>query len=78
MVAQLSETRREKGAMGRYKGYREVAQWNTCKVADDIEDVMAQLHDLQQALGTISRDARIQFRPRRDKATAPGAEPDAA
>jgi hypothetical protein len=56
--------------MGRYKGYREVAQWNTCKVADDIEDVMARLHDLQQALGTISRDARIQFQPRTDKKSA--------
>jgi hypothetical protein len=78
MVAQLRQTRRETSAMARYREYREVRQWNTCKVADDIEDVMARLHDLQQALGTISRDARIQYQPRRDKATAPGAEPDAA
>jgi hypothetical protein len=69
-TAQLRQTRRETGAMGRYKEYREVRQWNSCKVADDIEDVMARLHDLQQALGTISRDARIQFQPRTDKKSA--------
>jgi hypothetical protein len=47
-------------------------------MGEQATDVMARLHDLQQALGTISRDARIQYQPRRDKATAPGAEPDAA